>query len=164
MPTVSVPTYTFRRGYGEFTTVPTAASTAYNPGDLIWLNSGVAAVASAFTWDTNLATTQPEFRVLFLGVCMDQKLASDTSTSPILVCLRGVFSYPCATLNAAHHIGECVNCAKDTGNNMLDQVLAFVSGPTLSIGTLAEEVASGSTALTVYLQSFLMYTKNAVAV
>jgi len=161
--TASTPNYRFRRGWEEFTTIPTPASTMINPGDLIWDNGGVAAVASAFTWDTNLATTQPEFRVKFLGVAMDQKLASDPYTTAIRVCTRGVFAYPCAALGAAHHIGECVNADKDTGNNLLDQQLAIVSGPTLSIGVLAEEAASGATELVVYLQSFLLYTVNATA-
>jgi hypothetical protein len=156
--TVTTPNFTFRRGNCEFVRIPTAASTLYNPGDLIWNNNGVAAIASAFTWTTDLATTQPLFRAKFLGVCMDLKLATDPSTNSILVCTRGFFSYPCAALGSALHIGAFVNAAKDPGANALaTQLLANVSGNTLAIGTLAEEAASGATILNVYLQSFAIY-------
>jgi hypothetical protein len=136
----------------------------YNPGDLIWLNSGVAAVASSYTWSSNLAGTQPGFRILFLGVCMDQKLATDTSTNSILVCLRGFFAFPCVALGGALHIGSWVGPAKDAGGNFLTpQILANVATYNLSIGTLAEEAITGQTLLEVYLQSWLVYTSNSVA-
>ncbi len=161
--TASVPTYRFVRS-PDLVSVPTPASTMINPGDLIWLNSGVAAVASAFAWDTNLATTQPEFRVKFLGVAVDQKLASDASTQSILVMTRGVFSYPCAALSGAKDIGTPFGPAKDpAGSNLLDQVVAPVATFNLGIGTLAEEAANGATTVKLNIQSWLVFTSQAVA-
>ena len=157
--TPSLPAYRYRRGDSDFTTVPTPASTAINPGDLIFLNNGVAAVASSFTWNTDLPTTQGQFRLAFLGVSCDQKVATDASTAKILVQTRGIFEYPCSPLGAAAHIGSSVGPAKDTGSNLLNQTLAVAAGVPNSIGTLAEEAAAGATSLMVYLQSFLIFNK-----
>ena len=158
--TPSLPAYRYRRGDSDFTTIPTPASTAINPGDLIFSNSGVAAVANSFTWTTDLPTTQGGFRLSFLGVACDQKVATDASTAKILVQTKGIFEYPCAALGAAAHIGASVGPAKDAaGNFLMNQMLAVAPAVTNSIGTLAEEAAVGATSLMVYLQSFLIFNK-----
>ena len=151
--TASTPSYRFRRGISEYTTIPSPASTMINPGDLIFNNGGVAQVASAFTFTTDLPTTQALAKQKFLGVAMDYKSASDPSTTPILVCLKGVFEYPVTAFSAAHHIGEFVGPAKDTGSNMLDQKLAIAPTFDLGIGVLVEEALNGATGVVVYLQS-----------
>lgn len=162
--TASTASYPFRTGLLETITLPTAANTAYNPGDIIWNNSGVAAIASSLAWSTNLAGTQAALRVEFLGVCMDKKLATDASTTRILIATRGKFSYPCVAVSgSALPIGTLVGNAKDTGNNLLDQVFVNVSGLTDAIGTLVEPAAVGATELQIYLQSFLIYTSLAVS-
>ena len=149
------------RGPVETTNVPTAASVAINTGDLLWLNSGVATPSSAFTWTTNLAGTQPGFRQVFLGVANEDKSVLDVSTRTIQVVTRGVFKFPCAALGGALHVGNLLGPDKDPNNNSLAlQMLASVSGFTLSIGTLFEEAAAGATSLTALLQSWLIYTQQ----
>jgi len=148
------------RGPIRTTSAPTPASTMINTGDLLWLNSGVATPANAFTWDTNLATTQPEFRLLFLGVANEDKPASDASTRSIQIVTEGIFKYPCAALGGALHIGGFVGPAKDANNNSLaDQILASVATYDLSVGTLYEEAATGATSLTVWIVSYLALVK-----
>ncbi len=148
-------------GRGVFNTLncPTPASTMINTGDLLWLNSGVATPANAFTWDTNLATTQPEFRLSFLGVANEDKPASDASTRSIQVVTDGIFSYPIASAGP-YHIGAFFGPAKDAANNSLaDQILATVATYDLSIATLWEEVAAASLSVTVRVVSYLAIVK-----
>lgn len=163
MVTASTPAYRFLRGQSEYVRLPTAASTAYNVGDLIWNNAGVAAVASTSTF-TNTVASQAAFRKKFVGVCCDNKLVSDASTNPILICTKGVFAYPCAALSGAAHVGEYVAPDKDSGSNLLDQTLAITAGYTASIGTLNEEAASGATSVVVRLQGFATDTANSTNV
>lgn len=150
-------------GRGPFKSLnaPTPASTMINTGDLLWLNSGVATPANAFTWSTNLAGTQPGFRLLFLGVANEDKSALDVSTRSINIITDGIFVFPCTALGGALHIGNFIGPDKDPNNNSLaDQVIASVATYDLSIGTLFEEVAAGATALRVYIQSYLAVTKS----
>jgi len=161
--TPTVPTYRYRRE-SSLVTMPSPASTVINPGDLIWQNAGVAATAGAFTWGASLGATQSGFRLLFLGVAQDMKIASDTSTTPIGIRTEGVFEFPCAALASAAHIGTLVGPAQDAAGNFLaSQVLAPVAAFANSIGTVVEEAAVGQTFLVVYLQSWLLYTSQGVA-
>lgn len=149
--TPSTPNYRFRRGTIETTYLKSPASTMINVGDLIFLNTDTAAIASAVTWDTNLATTQGDAAPVFVGVALDNKLASDPTTRNILIATKGVFEYPCAALGAAHQVGERVACAGDGTHNLRDQLLALAS--TNFIGSLAEVAPNGATSMVVYLQS-----------
>lgn len=143
--------------YGK---APTPASVMINSGDLLWLNNGVATPANAFTWDTSLVVTQPEFRLKFLGVANEDKSALDASTREIQYISEGEFSFPCAALGAAHHIGEFVAPDKDANNNSLaDQILAIAATYDLSTGILIREAASGATQLEVYLAGYLSFLK-----
>lgn len=149
-------------GRGPFKTLncKTPASVMINTGDLLWSNSGVATPANAFVWDTNLATTQPEFRLKFLGVANEDKSALDASTRAINIIVDGIFEYPCAALGGAQHIGDFVAAAKDANNNSLaDQILAICATYDLSIGVLFDEAATGDTLLRVYIQSYLAISK-----
>ncbi len=149
-------------GRGPFKTLnaPTPASTMINTGDLLWLNSGVATPANAFTWSTNLAGTQPGFRLLFLGIANEDKSALDTSTRSIQVITDGLFAYPCTALGGALNIGNFIGPDKDPNNNSLaDQLIASVATYDLSVGTLWEQAATGATSLIVYVQSYLAITK-----
>jgi hypothetical protein len=151
----STPNYTFVRGVIETTYLKTPASTMINCGDLILLNTATAAIMSAAAWDTNLATTQADVQPVFVGVALDSKLASDTSTRPILIATKGVFSYPCAALGAAHQVGERVAADGDGTHNLYDQKLAIATSN--FIGSLAEVAPSGATNMTVYLQGALTF-------
>ncbi len=149
-------------GRGPFKTLncKTASGVAIATGDLLWSNSGVAQPANSFVWDTNLATTQPEFRLKFLGVANEDKPANDLTTRSVSIITDGIFEYPCAALGGAQHIGDFVAPAKDANNNSLaDQILAICATYDLSIGTLFSEAVTGDTLLRVYIQSYLAITK-----
>lgn len=148
------------KGPYKYTKAATPASVMINCGDLLWLNSGVLTPANAFTWDTNLATTQPEFRLLFVGIANEDKSAIDPSTREIQVITEGIFNYPCAALGGALHIGNFVGPAKDAGGNTLaDQILASVATYDLSIGVLNAEAAVGAVSLEAFISSYLAVTK-----
>lgn len=135
---------------------PSPASTMINPGDALWLNSGVLAVASTLAWDSTLAQTQIDFRAKFVGVAIDQKIATDPGTQDVTFDTVGEFFVPCAALSGAHHIGEFVAPDKDTGNNLLDQQWVIVADAAHGVGVLVEEAANGQTFMKVRLKSFLI--------
>jgi hypothetical protein len=152
--TPSTPNGNFVRGNIATASLPTPASTMINVGDLLFLNSGVLALASNVAWDTNLATTQGDAAPVFVGVSAENKLASDPSTRNILVYTQGIFNYPCAALGAAHYLGERIACAADGTHNMRDQLVAIATSN--FIGSLAENAASGATNVVCYIQSNLV--------
>lgn len=152
MTTASNPSFPYRRNPLATTKILAPASTAIQPGDLIWDNSGVAAIASAYTWTSDLATTQYNFAQAFLGVSMDKRLSTDPSTDRyILVMTSGDYSYPCPTASGFQDVGTYYAPAQDSGSNLLDQVLTPVSTlatggtkATQGIFRLTEAIATGA--------------------
>jgi hypothetical protein len=88
-------------------------------GDLCWLNTDDVRAASQITWNTNLATTQADFKAAFVGVAMTASASGETD--PVQVAGAGVFEMdsPAAT----YEIGDSVGPDKDTGNALLDQTV-----------------------------------------
>jgi hypothetical protein len=110
---------------------PVANATAFNVGDICyWDNTPKQAKpAAAFTFTTDLPTTQTNFALQFLGICLDKKLAADGQTtlrfdtSPL-----SCFDQPIAA-GTAYKIGQSFGPAKDVGNALLsNKIAACVNG------------------------------------
>lgn len=103
-----------------------ANATAFTKGDICWWDNSakLAKPASAFTWTTDLLTTQTAFALVFLGVCLDNKTASDGKvvlrfdTSPL-----SAFDQTVAT-GTAYAIGQAFGPAKAAGNALLNNKVA----------------------------------------
>ena len=136
--------------YGETNPVsaPIATANSVSIGDIVGYDTATNYVikASEFTWDTNIATTQTAFALIFLGASGQKKLATEArvfgnSTDNIVrVDCSGVFE--CDASSATYEFGDFVGPAKDSGNNMLDGTVAKVSGVALAIGRVIENTAA----------------------
>lgn len=144
---------TFRYKYGDTNPVNVTFDTAYaiEIGDLMFLDSGDsynAKPASAFTWDTDLATTQAAFHPLFIGVAMQRYDGSNTDAygikdGKIRIATTGVFEFTCASASFA--VGALVGPAKQSGNALEDQKVASVATESLAVGRAVEETSSETT-------------------
>ena len=153
--------------YGETNPVsaPIATANSVSIGDIVGYDTATNYVvkASEFTWDTNIATTQTAFALIFLGASGQKKLATEArvfgnSTDNIVrVDCSGVFE--CDASSATYEFGDFVGPAKDSGNNMLDGTVAKVSGVALAIGRVIENTAASATKVKIQLLS----TLNAVS-
>ena len=99
--------------------VPSVASTAYEVGDLLYLNSGTATLASSQADGGTEAANQATFADNFLGVCGSPKLVSDATTADIGVSAEGVFNYPCDSTTWA--VGEYVAACENAGGTGLEK-------------------------------------------
>lgn len=123
--------------------------------DLLYVDtsdSNTVKPAGSFTWDTNLATTQPEFKAVFAGVALYRILAAQAGRK-IEVGTCGVYRYPCAALGSALRAGIYIGPDKAAGNALLPQQVVNVATKSLAIGQLAEDAKVGATDVMVRIVS-----------
>ena len=104
------------------------SSTVIAVGDLLYLATDDARPLDAFTWDTDLATTQAALAAVFLGVAMEG--SADGETDPILCDVGGESIYEFACASGTYEVGATLGG---------DQI----AGPLVSSDTL-EAAASGA--------------------
>lgn len=151
--------------YGETNpaSAPVLTATAINTVDILGFTAGNVYLASAETWDTNLATTQTNFVTKFLGLSGQKKLAAEArvhgnSTDNIIrVDCSGVYEFDASS--ATYTIGQFVGPAKASGNALVDSTVVGVASAALAIGRVIEN--SGASATKVKVQ--LLSTLNPVA-
>jgi hypothetical protein len=126
-------------------TVPAVTADLYEIGDICALSAaGNAVTGAAFTWNTDLATTQTDFATAFLGHCYQYKAAlSDQVYGNSLAGVIGVSSsgtYEADVQTATTlKVGEFVGLAKDpAGNLLLSQTVVKVATMALAIGVVVE--------------------------
>lgn len=140
--------------YGEGRPVITKAvptATVIEVNDIIGQISadGLPFPASAQAWDTNLATTQTAFSLLFLGCACEFSRNGDTA--PIKVNTAGVHEFECAA--AQFKIGELVGPAKQSGNALEDRKVVSVATEALAIGRVAKDYPANTTKVLVDLMT-----------
>lgn len=136
-----------RSGSPRLMSVRVDAATVVEVGDLVFLDTDDAKPASAFTWTTDLATTQANFADKFLGVSHSQKKATDPAGT-ITVDIGPDATYEFAVASATYEIGDDLGPSKDpSANKLLNQQLEGVAASTQGIARAMEYKASASTAL-----------------
>jgi len=107
-------------------------------GDLVANVTNKAVVGAAFTWDTDLATTQTAFVAAFLGVSESRSRAATTDQRDlrIAVSMDGTYEIDCTS--ATYTVGQLVGLAKDTGNNLLSSTVVGVATKALAVGVVLE--------------------------
>ncbi len=133
----------YRHGNTKPVSVPVESATVISRGDLVWMDTNGVKPASAFTWDTNIATTQAAFTPKFLGVSMNDSRAGDVE--PITVNRAGVFEFDCASASFA--VGALAGSAKASGNNMENQKAVSVATANLAIGRVFKATTSATKVL-----------------
>jgi hypothetical protein len=92
-------------------------------GDFLWIDSGNANAprpASAYTWDTNLLTTQTSFKLVFAGIALSDKPVG--SVVPIRIGTAGEYDFDQASGTGA--LGDLMGPAKQSGNLLENQKVA----------------------------------------
>ncbi len=107
-------------------------------GDIVLQNSsGYPYPAASETWDTDLATTQANAKAKFLGIALENGIA----TQRIRVATDGEFSFPITT--GTPNVGGIVGIAKAAGNNLVSTTVATVAtASTMAIGRVTGQVGT----------------------
>jgi hypothetical protein len=126
--------------------VPVATAAECEVGDIVGLASDTLIRAEDQAWDTNLATTQTAFALLFLGVAAQRKV-DDVARVPgngedniIRVDSDGIFEFDCASASFA--FGDYVGPAKQSGDLLESQKVVEVASEALAIGRVVESATS----------------------
>jgi len=134
------------RGDTRVVTAPVLTAQAVAVGDIVGLSSGNVVRAEDTAWDTNLATTQTAFALLFLGASLQRKTAAvarvdgNSEDNIIVVAADGIHEFDCASATFA--VGDLVGPAKQSGNLLESQKVAAVASEAYAIGRVAEAGAS----------------------
>lgn len=109
--------------------------------------------AAGFTWNTNIATTQADFKAVFRGVSTCRRttaMTADATQAPeggILA--SGEFCFPCAALESAVYVNAAgyVAIAQGVGNTLNPQKVVYTATVGIAIGKLTRDAAIGATSL-----------------
>lgn len=140
----------FRSGQVELHKVRVNSATVIEAGDLVWLDTDDVKPASAFTWDTNLATTQAAFAAVFLGIAHQSSAAGETAD--ISVDLSPLSVYEFDVDSDTYELGELLG-PDNVSTALADQQLTPVASTGLGIARAAEYKAAASTLLRVQFAS-----------
>jgi hypothetical protein len=119
-------------------------------GDLVALVSNKAVPVTAFTWTTDLATTQTAFAVAFLGMSTGRSRAATTDPRDLElpVQMDGTIEMDCSS--ASYTIGQYVGPIKASGNALLNTV-AGVATKALAVGVVVKDSGASATKVMVRL-------------
>jgi len=118
------------------------ADTVIEAGDLVWLDTDDAKPASAFTWTSNLATTQGNFAAKFLGVA--HQPSSKGETAPISVDVSPDSVYEFDVASAAYELGTPLGPDEATTTLMNKQLEGCAAAAAIA---RASEFTSAATSL-----------------
>lgn len=97
-------------------------------GELVALAGGVAVPADAFTWNTDIATTQTNFAAALLGVSADNSLAASDNALSVEISVHTDGTFDADLLAAATvEIGNYLAPAKNPSSNSLVNELVVVA-------------------------------------
>lgn len=95
------------------------SGTVIEVGDMLYYATDDVRPASAFTWNTDLATTQAGFKDVFVGIALTAKPAG--AAGKVTVMTRGVFEME--SPSTAWQYGALVGADKASGNALLSQTV-----------------------------------------
>lgn len=128
-------------------TVPT---NDINAGDAVAIVAGFAVPAKAFTWTTDLATTQANFVAAFFGMSEWRSRAATTDARDLRIAVNMDGTYEVDCTSATYVPGQLVGLAKDTGNNLLSsKVEAVANTKNRAIGVV---VVGGTTVTSIQIR------------
>ena len=143
------------------TVQPFPASLAVAVGDLCFWDSValVAKPASSRADKGSLVLNQRDFQGIFLGVSLDQRLPTETSTgndSRRALALDGIFDCDCTS--TTWEIGDLVAIDRNASTSInYNQQVAKVSNPGLAIGNVIKREPTATTKVRARLTSSLLF-------
>lgn len=138
--------------------LPVNSAVVIEIGDMVYMEVDDARPASAFTWDTNIATTQRAFKKKFVGIAADASAAGQTAL--IGIDIAGIVELTCAS--AAFEMFDLVAPAKASGDALEDQKVVEVTERNLAIGKVYRREASVVTTVNFELLPILASTLDDV--
>lgn len=140
----------FRSGQIQLRKFRVDAATVIEAGDLVWLDTDDVKPASAFTWDTDLPTTQAAFAALFVGVAHQVSANGDTNDVSIDISPTSVYEFDVAS--ATYEVGTPLG-PDEASSKLMNQQLETVASANLGIARAAEYKAAADTKLRVTFAS-----------
>lgn len=142
--------YRYKTGHTGPVSLPFKAGVAAYIGDCVYQDAAdghTAKPGGSFTWDTDLATTQTAFALVFVGVAMQGYDGSNANAYGIKdgylrVASRGIFEFDCASAN--FKVGDRVGLAKQSGNLLEPQKVVAVDSDAKAIGRVVEDKTSAT--------------------
>lgn len=128
---------------GELRLYAVASATVIVKGDMLYWDSSnhVVKPAADFTWDTDLATTQAAFAVVFVGIANESSASGETDPISVDISSEAIYEFDCAS--TTFYPGGGVGPAKDTGNALLSQKVASAVAAA-SVGMASVEAPYGA--------------------
>ncbi|HVJ84966.1 MAG TPA: hypothetical protein VM452_04930 [Caulifigura sp.] len=114
----------FRSGQVHLVKCRVDSGTVIEAGDMVWLDGDDVKPASAFVWDTNLATTQGGFAAKFIGVAHQQSASGDTA--PVSVDISPLSVYEMDVPSTTYEVGGLLG-PDEASSTLMDQQLETCS-------------------------------------
>jgi len=140
----------FRSGQVQLVKCRVDSGTVIEAGDLVWLDTDDAKPASAFSWTTNLATTQGGFAAKFLGVAHQKSASGDDL--PISVDISPLSVYEMDVNASTYEVGGLLG-PDESSSTLMNQQLETVSSAANAIARAVEYRSVSSSTLRVSLAS-----------
>lgn len=140
----------FRSGTVQLQKVRVDAGTVIEPGDMVYLDTDDVKPASAFTWTTDLATTQGAFAAKFLGIA--HQGSEEGETDPVSVDVSPLAIYEFDAHSGTYEVGHLLG-PDQVSSVLLDQKVVGVSSAAAAIARSAEYKATASSSLRVNFAS-----------
>ncbi|HVJ68383.1 MAG TPA: hypothetical protein VM510_10385 [Caulifigura sp.] len=140
----------FRSGQVHLVKCRVDADTVIEAGDMVWLDTDDVKPASAFAWDTNLATTQGSFAAKFIGVAHQQSANGDTA--PISVDISPLSVYEMDVPSTTYEVGGLLG-PDNASTTLMNQQLETVGSAAAAIARAVEYKATAAASLRVSFAS-----------
>jgi hypothetical protein len=113
-------------------------------GTPVALVAGSPIPAVAFTWTTDLATTQTNFAAAFFGISESRSIAgsTDVRNNQVAINMDGTYEFD-VTTGTDFAVGQFIGCSKGVGNNLIDTV-EVVPTKARAIAVVVEDTAAGA--------------------
>lgn len=129
----------FRSGLVQLIRFPVAEDAVIEPGDLLYLDSGLVRSAGDFPWTTDLATTRAAFAAAFAGIAHTG--SAEGETEPISAAISPMVVYEVDVASATFDVGDLLAPA-ETVAALSSRTLEQVGSPAHAIGRTVESVTA----------------------
>jgi len=132
----------FRSGQVQLVKCRVDSGTVIEAGDMVWLDSDDVKPASAFTWTTNLATTQGAFAAKFIGIAHQQ--SKDGETASISVDVSPLSVYEMDVPSTTYEVGAMLGPDESSSALQDQQLETAVSAAAIARSVEFKATASGT--------------------
>jgi hypothetical protein len=153
---------TYRHGQRELTKFSVASASVFSRGDLMYLVDTIGNVndVAAFTWNSDIATTQAGIADVFAGVAYEGSATGETDDVSVDISHSSVYEFTCTS--ATYFQDATVGPAKAAGNAALAATVEAAVAAS-SIGRVRKMVESAATKVEISVASVYNVGANTAA-